>query len=426
MKRYLYPDRADWDALLARPALDAGQLEGIVREVMDNVCKLGDSALKDYTARFDKVEIDDFRVTAQELAEAEALIDPPLKAAIQTARENIETFHRAQIERMAPVETQPGVVCWREARAIERVGLYIPGGTAPLFSTLLMLGVPAQVAGCDRIVLCTPAQKDGSVHPAIRYTAHLLGLTEVYKVGGAQAIAAMTFGTETIPKVDKLFGPGNQYVTEAKAQATRHGLAIDMPAGPSEVMVVADQMANPAFVAADLLSQAEHGADSQVILLTLHEELANAVDVELKIQLARLPRKEMATEALTHSKAIIARDEVELIELMNWYAAEHLILQVQHPEKWVDKVKHAGSVFLGAYTPESAGDYASGTNHTLPTAGYARAYSGVSWDSFVRKITFQQISKEGLDLLGPTIEAMAAAELLEAHRHASAIRRGLD
>jgi histidinol dehydrogenase len=372
------------------------EVEKIVAPVLQQVKSNGDQAVKAYTLQFDNVSLAQLQVSPEEMGEAQGQISPELKAAINLAKSNIQKFHGAQQQPVEKVETQPGVVCWRKNVAIEKVGLYIPGGTAPLFSTVLMLGVPARIAGCKEIILCTPAGKSGKVHPAILYTADILGIHKVFKVGGAQAIAAMAYGTETIPAVYKIFGPGNQYVTAAKQLINKEGIAIDMPAGPSEVAIYADDSANPAFVASDLLSQAEHGRDSQVILVSLSERLIMAVQEEIIRQLRQLPREAVAAQALENSKAILVRTEEEAIALLNEYAAEHLILAVNHPETVAEQITNAGSVFLGHYSPESAGDYASGTNHTLPTNGFARAYSGVSLDSFVKKITFQQITPAGL------------------------------
>ncbi len=424
MKLYSYPDKTAWPAILQRPVMEMESLESTVQAVLDEVRRNGDEALRAYTERFDGVRLSGFQVSEAELEEAETLLGEELKAAIQTARNNIESFHRRQAETIEEVETMPGVRCWRRSVAIEKVGLYIPGGTAPLFSTVLMLGVPARLAGCREIVLCTPPQKDGKVHPAILYTARLVGVTRIFKAGGAQAVAAMACGTETVPAVYKIFGPGNQYVTAAKQLVSRRGVAIDMPAGPSEVLVCADDSAEPAFVAADLLSQAEHGADSQVVLITFTEAFAHRVQEEVGKQLATLPRKDIAAKALENSSAIIVRNRLEALELINAYAPEHLILSVEDAEGLAEKVLNAGSVFLGNYTPESVGDYASGANHTLPTNGYARMYSGVSLDSFVKKITFQRLSREGLQRLGPAVERMAEAEELMAHKNAVAIRLG--
>lgn len=424
MKLYTHPDKTAWPAILQRPVMEVESLESTVQAVLDEVRRNGDEALRAYTERFDGVRLSGFQVSEAELEEAETLLGEELKAAIQTARNNIESFHRRQAEPVEEVETMPGVRCWRRSVAIEKVGLYIPGGTAPLFSTVLMLGVPARLAGCREIVLCTPPQKDGKVHPAILYTARLVGVTRIFKAGGAQAVAAMACGTETVPAVYKIFGPGNQYVTAAKQLVSRRGVAIDMPAGPSEVLVCADDSAEPAFVAADLLSQAEHGADSQVVLITFTEAFAQRVQEEVGKQLATLPRKDIAAKALENSSAIIVRNRQEALELINAYAPEHLILSVEDAEGLAEKVLNAGSVFLGNYTPESVGDYASGANHTLPTNGYARMYSGVSLDSFVKKITFQRLSREGLQRLGPAVERMAEAEELMAHKNAVAIRLG--
>ena len=364
---------------------------------------------------FDGVQLDQFAITAEEWMEAENLITVPLKEAIQQAARNIETFHKEQVLDMDPIETQPGVQCWRKSVGIEKVGLYIPGGSAPLFSTILMLGIPARIAGCEEVVLCSPPDKNGKLHPAILYTAQLVGIQKVYKIGGVQAIGAMAFGTQTVPKVFKIFGPGNQYVTCAKELVQRMGTAIDMPAGPSEVMVIADENARAEYVAADLLSQAEHGPDSQALMITTSTEIARQVEAEVLQQLAELPRKQIAEKALTHSKLIVVKSMEEAVELANIYAAEHLIISTSDPSSVACKIKNAGSVFLGNYSPESVGDYASGTNHTLPTNGYAVAYSGVSLDSFVRKITFQQLSPEGLQGIGDTVIQMAEAEGLKGH-----------
>jgi len=422
MKKAINPEREDWAALLARPTLDLEEIEQQVRPVMEAVRAEGDKALREFTERFDAVQLDSFEVTVEEINEAKALVPQSLQMAIQTAKHNIETFHAAQRSGTLRVETMPGVNCYRKSVAIDKVGLYIPGGTAPLFSTVLMLAVPANLAGCQEIVLCTPPDKEGKVNPAILYTANLVGVTRIFKVGGAQAVAAMSFGTESIPQVYKIFGPGNQYVTAAKQLATRYGLAIDMPAGPSEVAVYADDSAVPAFVAADLLSQAEHGVDSQVVLVSNSEATMAAVENELAKQLAVLPRAEMASKSLENSVAIVMEDQASAIELLNAYGAEHLILSVTEPWQVADRITNAGSVFLGNYTPESAGDYASGTNHTLPTNGYARMYSGVSLDSYLKKITYQEITPQGLQVLGPVVEEMAAAELLEAHKNAVTLR----
>ncbi len=417
-----HPKREEWSLLLSRPAISYHSLSEIVEQVMSEVQARGDAAVRDYTRKFDKAELSAFRVAPQEFEEAQALCDASLITAIETAAANIRAFHAGQLCREEPVETMPGVLCWREIRAIEKVGLYVPGGSAPLFSTVLMLGIPAVIAGCSRIVLCTPPDAQGKVHPAILAAAQLVGISEVYKVGGIQAIAALTYGTETIPAVAKIFGPGNQYVTAAKQRASLHGVAIDMPAGPSEVLVMADSSCNPAFVAADLLSQAEHGPDSQVLLLTCDPEVVKPIEAELQRQLDLLPRKDLALQSLSHSKIIVLNTMDEMLEMSNLYAPEHLIMAMDCPERWVPRIQNAGSVFLGHYAPESAGDYASGTNHALPTSGYAKAYSGVSTDSFIKKITFQSITPEGFALLGPTVETMAAAESLEAHRRAATVR----
>jgi histidinol dehydrogenase len=422
MKRYLNPAPSFWPTLLQRPALEAANLEKIVEDIFEAVQARGDDALRHYTERFDGLRLEALRVSQAEIDGAAEQLSAGLKAAIQLAQANIERFHRSQAEVAVVVETMPGVECWRKSVAIEKVGLYIPGGTAPLFSSVLMLAVPARIAGCRELVLCTPPRKDGSVHPAILYTAQLAGVTQIFKVGGAQAIAAMACGTEAIPAVYKIFGPGNQYVTAAKQLASRRGTAIDMPAGPSEVLVCADETAVPAYVAADLLSQAEHGIDSQVVLVAFSEAMADAVLQEAEKQLAVLPRRDIAREALENSCAIVLDSREAALRLINEYAPEHLILCVRDAEQMAEQVINAGSVFLGNYSPESVGDYASGTNHTLPTNGFARVYSGVSLDDFVKKITFQRLSREGLQLLGPAVEAMADAEGLEAHRRAVALR----
>lgn len=422
MQKILYPSIDSWSELLKRPVFDASSLEERVVPILQTVKSQGDSALKEMTQKFDGVQLESILVTEAELKEAASLVSTDLKDAIQIARANIEKFHKAQQVTVEKVETTKGVVCWRESRAIEKVGLYIPGGTAPLFSTILMLVVPAKIAGCQEIVLCTPPNKEGKVHPAILYTANLLGVTKIAKVGGAQAIAALAYGTESVPKVYKIFGPGNQYVTAAKQLVNKEGVAIDMPAGPSEVAVVADESATPSFVAADLLSQAEHGVDSQVILISTSEAVVDKIIQEVVNQLSELPRKEMAAKSLLNSKAIVVDSMDVAMDMMNAYAPEHLILEVKDYMSLIPKVINAGSVFLGHYTPESAGDYASGTNHTLPTNGYATAYSGVSLDSFIKKVTFQEISKEGIQNLGAAIEIMAATEELFAHKNAVSLR----
>ena len=417
-----YPNKKDWFEILKRPTLGDGMVNKTVLEIIDDVKKNGDEAVSRYTHKFDNVLINNFLVSVEEFNEAEQLVDAPLKRSIQTARQNIEKFHSAQKLSRKVIETTPGVFCWQKSVPIEKVGLYIPGGSAPLFSTVLMLGIPAKLAGCHEIILCTPPDKEGKVHPAILYTAKLIGLTKIYKIGGIQSIAAMAFGTQTVPKVAKIFGPGNLYVTAAKQIVGMHGVAIDMPAGPSEVAIMADHTAIPSFIAADLLSQAEHGADSQVILFTCNEDILESIFKELDAQLEALPRKEIAIKALENSKAIVLNSMDEMLEITNEYAPEHLIIALENAPEIADRIINAGSVFIGNYSPESAGDYASGTNHALPTAGYAKGYSGVNLDSFMKKITFQQLSKYGLFNIGPTIEIMAEAEHLMAHKNAATIR----
>jgi histidinol dehydrogenase len=417
-----YPEKNTWNTLLQRPVFDTRELEATVSAILADVKANGDAALRKYTQQFDKVTLTDIRVTTAEFEAADAILDESLKNAIRQAALNIEAFHRAQVESVTMIETMPGVQCWRKPVGIEKVGLYIPGGTAPLFSTILMLAIPARLAGCNEIVLCTPPGKDGLVHPAVLWAAHFTGITQVFKTGGVQAIGAMAYGTESVPKVYKIFGPGNQYVTCAKQLVNSAGTAIDMPAGPSEVAVFADDACVPAFVAADLLSQAEHGADSQVLLVTTSEKVMEEVEKEVATQLALLPRKDLAAKALENSRLILVKDRDEAMDMLNDYAPEHLIMACENDEALATRVINAGSVFLGNYSPESAGDYASGTNHTLPTNGYATAYSGVSVDSFVKKITFQRLTREGLLALAPSIEAMAAAEGLDAHRNAVSIR----
>lgn len=414
-----FPDRTDWPALLARPVQSTQQIEAAVAPILAQVRTGGDAALIELAQKFDKVDLSQqgLAVQTDELDAAESQLSDELKGAIRQAYQNIRTFHERQKQSVEKIETMPGVVCWRKSVGIEKVGLYIPGGTAPLFSTVLMLGIPAQLAGCREIVLCTPSN-----HPAIYFAAKLVGVTKVFRVGGAQAIGAMAYGTESVPQVYKIFGPGNQYVTAAKMLVAKEGMAIDMPAGPSEVAIYADDSAVPAFVVADLLSQAEHGADSQVLLVSTSKRLVELVNLVLNTQLDRLPRRDLAAKALANSKTILVENEAEAIDLLNTYAAEHLILSVENAELVAERIINAGSIFLGNYTPESAGDYASGTNHTLPTNGFARAYSGVSLDSFVKKITVQHISPEGLQNLGPVVEAMAEAESLEAHRRAVSLR----
>ncbi|NVO29633.1 histidinol dehydrogenase [Hymenobacter lapidiphilus] len=421
-----YPLRAEWAALQQRAAQQQGaDVAQRVQQIFEDVRQRGDAALLDYAQQFDGADLaaaGGLRVSVQELAAAEAQVPAALQAAIRQAYANILRFHEAQVPTEERVETMPGVLCWRRAVPVQRVGLYIPGGTAPLFSTLLMLGVPAKLAGCPNIVLCTPPQKDGAVNPIILFTAQLLGIDTIVKAGGAQAVAALSGGTESVPAVDKIFGPGNRYVTAAKQLATRYGVAIDMPAGPSEVLVMADATANPAFVAADLLSQAEHGPDSQVILLSDSLSILEQTKAEVERQLRELPRAEVAAQALTESRAILLRDAQEMLDFSNEYAPEHLILAVENPEPLAAGVSNAGSVFLGHLTPEAVGDYASGTNHTLPTNGYARNYSGVSLDSFFKKITFQRLTPEGLRNVGPVVETMAEAEGLRAHARAVTLR----
>lgn len=418
MLTYNLPSKNEWPSILQRPVMNMAALEATVKPILQEVKQNGDSALKKFTQQFDKTTIDNLLVSEEEFATAQATLDASLKAAILSAKVNIETFHKSQLTAPQVIETMPGVQCWRKNVAIEKVGLYIPGGTAPLFSTILMLGVPAKLAGCKEIILCSPPPH----HPAILFTAKAVGITKVFKAGGVQAIGAMAYGTETIPAVSKIFGPGNQYVTCAKQLVQQDGVAIDMPAGPSEVAVYADDTANPAFVAADLLSQAEHGADSQVLLVSCDASVIKAVEQEIEKQVAQLPRKDIALKALENSKVILLNNEDEASDLLNEYAAEHLILSCDNAAAVAEKVTNAGSVFLGHYSPESVGDYASGTNHTLPTNGYAKAYSGVSIDSFVKKITFQQLSPEGLKNISKTVMAMASAEGLEAHANAVRIR----
>lgn len=422
MEKIINPVRQDWAKLLARPKFDGDGLVKICKDIFAEVMKEGDKALAKYTLRFDKVSLEDIAVTEDEFNRADRAVGEELKAAIHEAKQNIEAFHVLQKPVPCEYVNSNGFRCWQEARGIEKVGLYIPGGSAPLFSTVLMLAVPARIAGCREIILCTPPNRSGEVEPAILWTARLCGVTRVFKVGGVQAIGAMALGTETVPQVYKIFGPGNQYVTAAKQLACNFGVAIDMPAGPSEVMVVADRSANPAFIAADLLSQAEHGPDSQVVLVTPDAGILPDVERELEAQLSVLPRKEIAVKALSHSKFVVLENMNECMELVNEYAPEHLILCVEDYREQAKRVMNAGSVFLGNYSPESAGDYASGTNHTLPTNGYAKAYSGVNLDAFSKKITFQEITREGLGYLGRTIEIMAENEQLFAHKNAVTLR----
>ena len=425
MKVFNEPITNEWASIIERPSIDAAQLNDNVRNIIDDVIAGGDAAIKKITLQFDRVSINELKVTAEKIAAAENLLTPGLKTAIQLAKVNIEIFHNSQIQKVERIETMPGVWCWRKSVGIEKVGIYIPGGSAPLFSTVLMLGIPAKMAGCKEIVLCTPPNEQGEINPAILYAASLVGVTAIYSVGGAQAIAAMAYGTATIPKVHKIFGPGNQYVTAAKQLVQQNGIAIDMPAGPSEVCVWADENAIPSFVAADLLSQAEHGPDSQVILVANNKAIVSAIQLEIDLQLSALPRKDFATKALANSKAIILSNQDQAIDLINAYAPEHLILSVDNALQIADKIINAGSVFIGNYSPESVGDYASGTNHTLPTNGYAKAYSGVSLDSFVKKITFQQLTERGLMNIAPTVIEMAEAEGLQAHSNAVSVRLNL-
>jgi len=422
MKKILYPNKAEWAGILQRPTQNVSAFFENVKAYLENVKTNGDKAVLEYEERFDHVKLTSLAVTKEEMAEAESQVPIELKVAILLAQRNIYTFHKKQKFEGKKVETMEGVTCWQKAVGIEKVGLYIPGGTAPLFSTVLMLAVPARIAGCKEIVLCTPPDKEGKIHPAILYAAQVSGVSKIFKAGGVQAIGAMAYGTESIPKVYKIFGPGNQYVMAAKQMVSMQDVAIDMPAGPSEVMVIADETSNPAFVAADLLSQAEHGVDSQVVLVTTSEKLLGEVEYEVQHQLSRLPRWEIAEKSLANSKLILVKDMDEAVAISNEYAPEHLIIETKDYMDVAEKVVNAGSVFLGSLTPESAGDYASGTNHTLPTNGYAKAYSGVSLDSFIRKITFQEINREGIQNIGPAIEVMAAHEHLDAHKNAVSVR----
>lgn len=422
MKLIKYPDRSQWDEILKRPVLNTESLFDTVRDIINRVRVGGDRTVMEYEAMFDKAELTSLAVTLEEIEEAEKEVPIELKAAIYLAKRNIEAFHAAQRFEGKKVDTMEGVTCWQKAVAIEKVGLYIPGGTAPLFSTVLMLAIPAKIAGCKEIVLCTPPDKNGKVHPAILFAAHLAGVSKIFKLGGVQAIASMAYGTESIPKVYKIFGPGNQYVTAAKQLVSLRDVAIDMPAGPSEVEVLADESANPVFVAADLLSQAEHGVDSQAVLITTSEKLQTEVVYEVERQLGYLNRRDIAEKSLANSKLILVKDMDEALELTNAYAPEHLIIETKNYMEVSGRIINAGSVFLGAFSPESAGDYASGTNHTLPTNGYAKAYSGVSLDSFIRKITFQEILPDGMAAIGPAIEVMAANEHLDAHKNAVTVR----
>ena len=422
MRNIIYPKKETWPEILKRPTQTVKEIETTVNQVFEDVQKNGDTAIKKYTKKFDKVAVTSLKVTQEEISIAVEAVSRELKEAIQQAAANIEKFHRAQKTEKVYQETTPGVVCWQEKRPIEKVGLYIPGGTAPLLSTVLMLAIPAKIAGCQEIILCSPPDFEGKIANEILYTANLCGVTNIFKVGGIQAISGLTFGTETIPKVYKIFGPGNQFVTVAKQLATKYGVAIDMPAGPSELLVMADDSANASFVASDLLSQAEHGADSQVILVSTSEKLIEEVSKEVEKQLKELPRIEIATKAIQNSKSILVKDFKQALALINEYAPEHFIVCTNNNDFFIDGILNAGSVFIGNYTPESAGDYASGTNHTLPTNGYSKSYSGVNLDSFTKSITFQEISKKGIQNIGKSIELMALAEGLQAHKNAVSIR----
>lgn len=422
MKIYQNPDSLLSKNILKRPVHEAQNLQIAVDGILQRVRQEGDMALKAFTKKFDQVIVNNLKVNAEEINNAKNQVSPALKKAIQTAKTNISIFHQSQKVDPPRIETMSGIECWQKSVGIEKVGFYIPGGTAPLFSSVLMMAVPAQIAGCQEMILCTPPQKDGSINPVILYTAHLCGVTQIFKVGGAQAIAAMAYGTETIPAVYKIYGPGNQYVTAAKQLVSQQGTAIDMPAGPSELMVVADHTAEASFVAADLLSQAEHGVDSQVVLVAFDLDFTKKVVAEIEMQLSKLPRREIAQEALKNSPILILENRDTALNIVNQYAPEHLILAVDKVEAFAEKIINAGSVFMGNYTPESVGDYASGTNHTLPTNGYARSYSGLNLDAFVKKITFQKLSKTGLKNIGETVELMAAAEALQAHKEAVSIR----
>jgi histidinol dehydrogenase len=422
MKTIINPPKKDWEKILQRPTKTVDDIENTVNQIFDDVKRNGDAAINKYTQLFDGVSLESNLVSSDEIEEAILLVSEELKGAIKLAKENVTNFHVAQKTEKVSIETTKGVFCWQEKRPIQKVGLYIPGGTAPLFSTVLMLAVPAQIAGCKEIVLCSPPNKEGKIHPAILYTAQLCGVTKIIKVGGIQAIAGFTFGTESIPQVYKIFGPGNQFVTVAKQLATKFGVAIDMPAGPSELLVVADDSANASYVASDLLSQAEHGADSQVILVSTSKELIQQVSEEIEKQLLELPRVDIAQKAIQNSKSIFVENDAIALELINEYGPEHFIVCTSDTDFYVDNIENAGSVFIGNYTPESAGDYASGTNHTLPTNGFSKAYSGVNLDSFTKSITFQKITKEGIKKIGNAIELMAAAEGLQAHKNAVSIR----
>lgn len=422
MKQYIYPDKNDWSEIIQRPVTDTLSLTTTVNNILSDVRSYGDKAVKKYTLQFDKAAIENLQVSDTEIAESVKAVNENLKKAIRQAKNNIEKFHTIQQEDIQVIETTPGVKCWRRSVAIEKVGLYIPGGTAPLFSTILMLGIPAKLAGCREIILCTPPSSNGKIPDVILYAAHVTGITKIYKIGGVQAIGAMAYGTESVPKVYKIFGPGNQYVTCAKQLIAQQGTAIDMPAGPSEVAVIADKSCIPAFVAADLLSQAEHGIDSQVLLATTQKTISDEVQKEITKQIVHLPRKSIVEKALLNSKSVLVKNVSDAIDLINEYAPEHLIISCKNAEQIAERIMNAGSVFLGNYSPESVGDYASGTNHTLPTNGYAKAFSGVSLDSFIKKITFQKLSSEGLKNIAPVVEQMAEAEGLTAHKNAVSIR----
>lgn len=422
MKIVKYPERSDWQELLARPVKDFKEIKKIVKPIIKKVKQKGDKALRKFALEYDHVELKELQVSRQEIYEAEKLVSDELKEAVKLAKKNITRFHEIQMEKELLLETMPGVVCRRRSVPIQKVGLYIPGGTAPLFSSVLMLGIPANIAGCEQIVLCTPCNPKGKVNPLILYTANLIGIDRIVKVGGAQAIAAMAYGTESVPAVYKIFGPGNQYVTAAKQMISQEGIAIDMPAGPSEVAVFADETAQPAFVAADLLSQAEHGVDSQVLLVSTSESFVKKVKTEINLQIEQLPRKDIAKKALQSSLALLVHNLQDAIDILNLYAAEHLIISIAEADQVADRIINAGSVFLGNYSPESVGDYASGTNHVLPTNGFARSFSGVSIDSFIKKITYQRLSADGLRKLGPAVEKLAGAEQLDGHKNAVSIR----
>ncbi len=422
MNFYRNPSPESWKSLCERPQLELEFLDGVVKNILTRVQQSGDLALRELTKQFDKIDIRELQVSEQEIEDTESMLSDSLKTAIQTATKNIEKFHAAQKTMPSKIETTTGVSCWRKAIAINKVGIYIPGGTAPLFSTVLMLGIPAKLAGCSEVILCSPPDSSGNVHPAILYAARLTGVTKIFRVGGAQAIAAMAYGTESIPKAFKIFGPGNQFVTKAKQLVSNEGTAIDLPAGPSEVLVLADESANPSFIAADLLSQAEHGTDSQVMLVVTDESILEKVQREIQKQIVTLPRKEIAEKALLNSRSIYVADMNTAVDFINSYAPEHLIINTKNADELAEKIINAGSVFIGDYSPEAVGDYASGTNHTLPTNGYATAYSGVSLESFTKYITFQKLTEAGIQNLGPVVEIMAEAEGLEAHKRAISIR----